>query len=124
VCLGTVGMALHHKLCHVVGGAFQMPHSETHTVILPHAARYNESAAEEAMARVARALGATDAPGAIFDLAQRIGAPTSLKELGLRESDLDRAAEIATQNPYKNPRPIERPAIRALLDAAFQGRRP
>jgi alcohol dehydrogenase class IV len=122
--LGAVSMSLHHKLCHALGGSFNLPHAETHTVILPHAARYNEPAAEEAVARVARALGATDAPGAIFDLAQRIGAPTSLKELGLRETDLDRAAEIATQNPYKNPRPIERPAIRALLDAAFHGRRP
>jgi maleylacetate reductase len=122
--LGAVSMSLHHKLCHTLGGSFNLPHAETHTIVLPHAARYNEPAAPEAMARAARALGAGDAPGALFDLAHRLGAPSALKELGMHESDLDRAADLATQNPYKNPRPIERGAIRALLDNAFHGRRP
>jgi alcohol dehydrogenase class IV len=122
--LGAVSMSLHHKLCHTLGGSFDLPHAETHTIVLPHAARYNESAAPAAMARVARALGAEDAPGAIFDLARRIGAPIALKDIGMKESDLDRAAELATQNPYQNPRPVERDAIRTLLDAAFHGQRP
>jgi maleylacetate reductase len=60
-CLGAVGMALHHKLCHVLGGAFDLPHAETHTIVLPHAAAYNAPAAPDAMERIARALGVTDA---------------------------------------------------------------
>src|ERR1700761_6590805 len=124
VVLGSVGMALHHKLCHTLGGTFDLPHAETHTVVLPHAAAYNAPAAPEAMARVARALGADDAPTGLYDLAKRLGAPVALKDIGMPEAGLDRAADLAVANPYWNPRPIERGAIRALLDDAFWGRRP
>jgi len=124
-CLNAVGMGLHHKLCHTLGGAFGLPHAETHTIILPHAARYNAPAAPDAMKRVARALGADDdAPQALFDLAQRLGAPTDLRSLGLRETDLDKAAALAVAMPYPNPRPLTEPAIRALLGDAFHGVRP
>jgi len=122
--LGAVGMAIHHKLCHTLGGSFNLPHAEVHTVVIPHAAAYNRDAAPAAMARVARVLGADDAPAALYDLAERIGAPLALKDIGMAEADLDRAAELATTNPYYNPRPIERDAVRALLDDAFHGRRP
>jgi alcohol dehydrogenase class IV len=124
VSLGTVGMALHHKLCHTLGGSFNLPHAETHTVILPHAVAYNTPAAVEAIARVARALGADSAARGLYDLAASLGAPTSLAALGLQESDLDRAADLAVQNPYYNPRPVTRDGIRALLQDAFEGRRP
>jgi alcohol dehydrogenase class IV len=124
VVLGSVGMALHHKLCHTLGGTFDLPHAETHTVVLPHAAAYNAPAAAEAMARVARALGVRDAPQGLYDLAKGLGAPIALKDIGMPESGLDRAADLAVANPYWNPRPIERAAIRALLDDAFWGRRP
>jgi maleylacetate reductase len=123
-CLGAVGMALHHKLCHTLGGSFNLPHAETHTVVLPHAVAYNAPAAPDAMARVARALGASNAAQGLFDLAKSLGAPVALGEIGMREADLDRAAELATVSPYWNPRPIERAGIRALLDDAFYGRRP
>jgi maleylacetate reductase len=67
VALGSTGVALHHKLCHTLGGSFNLPHAETHAIVLPHAARYNRDAAPEAMARVARALGADDAPRGLYD---------------------------------------------------------
>ena len=89
-----------------------------------HAAAYNAPAAPEAMARAARALGVKDAPQGLYDLAKGLGAPTALKDIDMPEAGLDRAAELATANPYWNPRPIERAAIRALLDDAFHGRRP
>jgi alcohol dehydrogenase class IV len=123
-CLGMVSMAIHHKLCHVLGGSFGLPHAETHTVILPHATAYNRDHAPRAMAAIARGLGAAEAAGGLFDLAASLGAPLSLRALGLREQDLDRAAEIAAREPYANPKPIEREAIRALLADAFWGRRP
>lgn len=122
--LGAVGMALHHKLCHTLGGTFNLPHAETHTVVLPHAAAYNAKAAPEAMARVARALGASEAAAGLFDLAVSLGAPTSLREIGMKEDGLDRAADLAVQNPYYNPRSVTREGVRTLLDDAFRGRRP
>ena len=123
-CLGTVGMSLHHKLCHVLGGGFGLPHAETHTVVLPHAVAYNAAGAPVAIGRVARALGAGHAAQALFDLAEANGAPTSLREIGMSESDLDEAADAAVKSPYWNPRPVERNAIRKLLDDAYNGRRP
>lgn len=124
VSLGAVGMALHHKLCHTLGGSFGLPHAEVHTVVIPHAAHYNRDAAAPAMERVARALGGDDAPGALYDLIERIGAPRSLEEIGMKAEDLDKAAEIATTNPYDNPRAVTKDGVRALLEDAFQGRRP
>ena len=121
--LGSVSMALHHKLCHVLGGSFNLPHAETHTVILPHATAYNANSIA-AMAHIERALGSTSAAGGLYELAKKLGAPLSLKQLGMSEADLDMAADIAAANPYPNPRAIERHLIRELLDNAFHGRRP
>ena len=124
VSLGAVGMALHHKLCHTLGGTFNLPHAETHTVVLPHAVAYNAPAAPEAMERIARALGAGSAAEGLYDLAVSLGAPVSLKSLGMRREQLDQAADLAVQNPYYNPRPVTREGIRRLLENAFEGRRP
>jgi maleylacetate reductase len=123
-CLGTVGMSLHHKLCHVLGGAFGLPHADTHTVILPHAVAYNATGAPAAIGRVARALNTDNAAQALFDLAATNGGPTSLREIGMSNSDLDEAAGAAVQSPYWNPRPVDREAIRKLLDDAYHGHRP
>lgn len=122
--LGNVSMGLHHKLCHTLGGSFDLPHAQTHTVVLPHALAYNEDAAPEAMARIATAVGSKRAPSGVFDLARDHGAPVSLRELGMREQDLDQACEIAMQSQYPNPRPLERGGIRKLLQDAFEGNRP
>jgi len=122
--LGLVGMALHHKLCHTLGGTFNLPHAETHTIVLPHATQYNAQAAPEAMARITRAMGTQDAAGGLYDLAKTIGAPLALKDIGMPADGLDRAADLAVTNAYWNPRPLERAAIRELLQAAWEGRRP
>jgi len=127
--LGNVSMGLHHKLCHTLGGTFDLPHAEVHTVILPHALAYNAAAAPEAMRRIARALGVAGseprrAAGAVFDLARANGAPTALAAIGMSADGLDRAADLAVQNSYPNPRPLERAAIRELLQRAFDGTRP
>jgi maleylacetate reductase len=122
--LGSVGMAIHHKLCHTLGGTFNLPHAATHAVVLPHALAYNAEAAPEAMRRIARALGTDDAPLGVYELARRHGAPTALRDLGMAEADIDVAAGIASADPYWNPRPIELDAIRALLRNAFEGAPP
>jgi maleylacetate reductase len=123
-CLGAVGMALHHKLCHTLGGSFDLPHAETHTAVLPHATAYNAPATQDAMARVAKALGAGDAATGLYDLAGRVGAKLALRDLGMPEDGIDKATEIALKNPYWNPRPLEKPAIRDLIAAAWAGERP
>jgi maleylacetate reductase len=125
--LGHVGMGLHHKLCHTLGGSFNLPHAQTHTVVLPHALAYNAGAAPQAMQRIQSALGAlanTSAAQAVYDLAYDNGAPTSLRELGLQEHDLAQALDIAMQNQYPNPRPLMREPLRTLFQDAYQGRRP
>jgi alcohol dehydrogenase class IV len=119
--LGSVGMALHHKLCHTLGGTWNLPHAQTHTIVLPHATAYNERAVPDAMARVARALGARGAAQGLFELAQRLGAPLALRDIGMPESALDDAARLATANPYYNPRPVELGAVRELLRRAWAG---
>jgi homogentisate 1,2-dioxygenase len=174
MCLGSASMGLHHKICHVLGGSFGLPHAATHTVVLPHVIHFQREAAADAITRVARALGvpgeasADRAAGAVHDLAVRVGAPTSLRALGLQHGDVDRAADLAAagavdraaghaaagavdrvvghavgqavdplvapatarpaEAPYRNrgrrARGVDREAIRALLEAAYQGRRP
>jgi maleylacetate reductase len=123
-CLGTVGMSLHHRLCHTLGGSFDLPHADTHTVILPHVVAFNSTAAPHAIDRVARALGVDGAAAGLYDLAASLGAPTALRSIGMSEKDMDLATDLAVSASYWSPREIERDAIRALLDDAFHGRRP
>ena len=123
-CLGAVGMALHHKLCHTLGGSFDLPHAETHTVVLPHATAYNAAAAPEAMAALGRALHADDPPQALFELAGAVGAPRALSVLGMAKGAVEQATAIALESPYWNPRPLEKEAIAELLARAWSGAEP
>jgi alcohol dehydrogenase class IV len=125
--LGSVGMALHHKLCHTLGGSFNLPHALVHTVVLPQAMAFNAHSAPEAMLHIARALSAPGAARGLFDLAQAHGAPVALRDIGMSGDDLDRAADLAITDPYWNPRPIgqaQRADIRDLLQRAYEGVRP
>lgn len=124
--LDMASMALHHKLCHVLGGSFGLPHAETHTVMLPHALAYNASHALQALESIGKALKcpAEDAAGTLHDLEVTLATPLSLKELGLKESQLDEAADIAIQKPYFNPRPLTKEGIREVLQNAYEGIRP
>ena len=101
VSIGAVGMALHHKLCHALGGGFNLPHAETHTVILPHAAAYNAPAAPEAMPRIARVLAAGLAAEGLYDLAFSLGAPISLEAVGMKTADLGASLVAASTSLIK-----------------------
>ena len=122
--LGQVGMSLHHKLCHTLGGSFDLPHAETHAILLPHAIAYNARSAAQELRPICDLLGGENAGLALYGFAKKMNAPLALRDLGLRESDLDRAAELATTKPYPNPRPVTREDIRALLQAAWAGDTP
>lgn len=120
---GGVSLALHHKLCHVLGGSFGMPHAETHAILLPHTAGFNAVAASGLLAPVAEVFGDPIGAG-LWDFAKAVHAPMALRDLGFDRADIARAADIATQNPYANPRPFDSADIGALLQAAWSGARP
>nr|WP_104663887.1 maleylacetate reductase [Ensifer adhaerens] len=122
--LGTVGMSLHHKLCHVLGGSFDLPHAETHAIILPQTIAFNAGAAADELRPLSAIFGGASPGTALHAFSVKIGAPTALREIGFREEDIGRAAEIATANPYWNPREVTRADIHALLTAAWRGDAP
>jgi maleylacetate reductase len=122
--LGGASMALHHKLCHTLGGSFDTPHAETHAILLPHTVGFNATTVGDLLKPISDSLGGASPGKALHRFATRLEAPTKLKNLGLREVDLDRAAAIAVKNPYFNPRPFDQAAIRALLQDAWIGREP
>ena len=122
-CLGSVGMALHHKLCHTLGGSFNMPHAETHTIVLPHALSYNAPTIPEAMRRLALALPESngDAIKGLNVLLTKLKVKRGLKDFGMKEADIDKAADLAVSNPYWNPREIEKGPIRELIRRCWAG---
>jgi alcohol dehydrogenase class IV len=120
----SAGSGIHHKICHVLGGAYDLPHAEMHTVILPHALALVAPSEPEAMARIGSALGDADVPAAVYDLAVALGAPTSLQAIGMPPDRLDEAAALIVDAIPGAPKPVDIPAIRALLANAFEGRRP
>jgi maleylacetate reductase len=123
--LAATTMSLHHKLCHTLGGTLDLPHAQTHTVVLPHALAFNQSAAPQAVAALSRALGGVPDPAReLWELAGRLGAPRSLAELGMAEADIPRIADLAVAKPYANPRPVTRDGVESLLRAAWAGAPP
>lgn len=123
-CLGSVGMSLHHKLCHTLGGSFGLPHAETHAVILPHALAYNAPAVPDVMSQLRTMLHTEDPALALFDLAGELGAERSLIGLGMKEVAIDEATDRALANPYWNPRLLEKNLIRNLIARAVHGEPP
>ena len=123
-CLGQVGMALHHKLCHTLGGAFDLPHAQTHCIVLPHALAYNAPAIPEVMAQLSAALGVSDPATALFDLARHVGAKRALKDIGMPRDGIDDATDQALADPYWNPRSLERESLRGVIARAYAGDAP
>ncbi|GAA1844891.1 maleylacetate reductase [Actinomadura bangladeshensis] len=123
-CLGATTMGLHHKLCHILGGSLNLPHAETHAVLLPHALAYNAPAAPDAVAALRRALGRDDPARALWDLSGSLGLPRSLKDLGADPAHLDDVVARAAAGGFANPRPPEEAGLRVLLRDAWEGRPP
>lgn len=121
--LAQVGMSLHHKLCHTLGGLLNLPHADTHAVLLPHTAAYNADVAAMQLHPAAELFGGSIG-GGLYDFAAKLRAPSALSGLGVAEADLDRAADLAVANPYWNPRTLDREGIRELLQRAWSGARP
>jgi maleylacetate reductase len=123
--LGATTMSLHHKLCHALGGTLNLSHSDTHSVVLPYALAFNEPSAPAAAAALSRALGVPSSPAdRLWHLSRELGAPASLAELGMQQSDVERIVEEVTSRSYGNPRPITQDSVRDLLSAAWAGQWP
>jgi maleylacetate reductase len=120
--LGSTTMSLHHKLCHALGGTLDLPHAPTHTVVLPHVLAFNAPAAPVAVAALSHALGGAPDPAVTLRaMAGDLGAPRSLRELGMAQGDIERVADVAVAEPYANPRPVGRDDVVRLLTAAWNG---
>jgi len=122
--LGTGQTSLHHRLCHTFGGAMNTPHAETHAILLPHSVAYNSTAAAEGTARLADALGVSDASRGLYDLLGRLGLPSGMSALGVAPADVDRIADKALAQPLSNPEPVTKDALTALLHRAVAGDAP
>jgi maleylacetate reductase len=121
--LGGVGMSVHHKLCHTLGGALDLPHAQTHAILLPHTIAFVEDAAPAVLAPVAALFGGS-AGGGLYDLAVDLGAPLRLSDLGVTTAQLDYVADLALAAPYWSPRSLDRDSVRHLLQGAQDGIRP
>jgi maleylacetate reductase len=116
------GSGLHHKICHVLGGAYDLPHAQTHTIVLPHVLAFNAVVAQDAARSVATSLGADTAVAGLVGLMEELGAPTALRDIGLREDQLDEATDLVLEKvPADNPRPMNRGDVGELLQAAWRG---
>jgi alcohol dehydrogenase class IV len=123
-CLGSVGMSLHHKLCHTLGGTFNLPHAQTHTIVLPHALAYNfPKLKPDVQKRLGDAFPDSngDPVVGLNVLLDKLGVEKGLKAYGMKEEDIDKAADIAVSNPYANPRAVIRDEIREVIRRAWAG---
>lgn len=117
--LEAAAMGLHHRICHVLGGTFRLPHARTHAAVLPHVVAFNAPAAARAMERIGHAIGNPDVATGLSMLNHTLGLNATLGALGLRPDDIDRAADEVTATPYPNPRTASREDVRSLLAAAL-----
>lgn len=125
VAFASAGSGLHHKICHVLGGAFGLPHAATHAVVLPHVLAFNAPNARAAVERIATALGDVDASDGLDRLRTSLRAPGALREVGFQEDDVPAAAMlILAEVPPANPRPVDGAALTKLLHAAWSGSDP
>lgn len=121
----TGGFAMQHGVAHVLGGSFNVPHGLSHALVLPHVTAYNAKFAPEELGRISAAVGKPRLAQAIFDLLGEVGLPNSLRQIGFKETDLDRATAIAVEtDDHLNPGPVSAEAVRHVLDDAYHGRRP
>lgn len=127
VAFSSAGSGMHHKICHTLGGAYNLPHAEMHAVVLPYVAAYNMPSSPDSERRVAEALGLSpqdtgQAASGLFQLRADLGAPPSLAAIGFKESDITEAAALSLQSiPDSNPRPVTEESLAKLLRAAWAG---
>jgi alcohol dehydrogenase class IV len=125
VAFASAGSGMHHKICHVLGGMFDLPHAQTHAVVLPHVLAFNAPSAPDAERRIAQALGSPTAGEGLAALREVLRAPRALRDHGMPEDGITRAvAPVLAAVPGDNPTPVTEENITALLRAAWEGSEP
>jgi maleylacetate reductase len=125
VAFASAGSGLHHKICHVLGGSFGLPHAQTHATVLPYVLAFNAPDAPDAERRLAGAFGSETAVAGLQRLRRRVNAPQRLSDLGFRHADVPRAIELILDAvPASNPRPVSAADLTVLLRAACDGEDP
>lgn len=125
VAFASAGSGLHHKICHVLGGRYDLPHAPTHAVVLPYVLALNGPAAPDADTRIARAFGAGSGLEGLQDLRARLGAPRALRDFGFEEDRIPDAVEaILPVVPDSNPAPVTPENLAHLLRSAWEGAEP
>lgn len=122
--LNNATMGIHHKICHTLGGIFDLPHAPMHSAVLPWAVQYNQGFASTQLNEVAEVLSARSAAQGLWDLAKEVGAQTSLKEIGYPIERTEEVADVISSAKYVNPRPFDKDGIMELLSNANTGSRP
>lgn len=123
VAFAGAGSGMHHKICHVLGGAFGLDHAAMHAVVLPHVAGFNLPVSPDATRRLSVVFPeAADPFEALLAFYASVEAPESLADLGLAEPDVERAAGLAAEQvPPSNPRPVDPAVLAAILERARRG---
>jgi len=124
--LGTVGGSLHHSLCHLLGGLHDLPHAETHAVVLPHVLSYLMDDVKLQLRPLAETLGVRVelVPGSVWDLAVSLGAPTGLGDLGITKADVDEIVQQLMERNPPSPRPLVVGEATDLVHCLVDGARP
>lgn len=125
VSFASAGSGLHHKICHVLGGTFNLPHAQTHATVLPYVLAFNAPSAPQAEARMAAAFGAPTAIEGLQALREVLDAPKALADYGFTADGIAEAVEVALPAvPASNPRAVTTENLTALLEAALTGADP
>jgi alcohol dehydrogenase class IV len=123
ICLGAVGMSLHHKLCHTLGGSLGLPHAETHAIVLPHALAYNAPCIPDALSRLATVLPSSDGDAirGLNSLLMTLRIDRALEKYGMKQEDVKEVATIATSRPYWNPREVKEDELLEVVRRCWAG---
>jgi maleylacetate reductase len=119
----SAGSGLHHKICHVLGGQLDLPHAETHAVVLPHVLAFNAPSVPDIDQALVNTWGGSDSVSGLMTWTEALDAPCALRDLGMRREDVVSVADhvVRAAEHLGNPRPVTKSAMVDLLCAAWEG---
>lgn len=115
------GIAIHHRLCHVIGGLFDVPHGATNSIILPHAVAYNTGVVPQADQLIQEVFEGDNPAKCIYQFTQSLNAPADLREFGVPESAATQIAQHQIAHGGWNPREVTLASLTELVKNAING---
>ena len=132
LCLGPVNTAAVHALSYPLGGEFHIPHGLSNAILLPSVMKFNAPACPRRYAEVAIAMGidsclddmknAEDGVDFIYRLAESVGIPKKLSDLGIPQTAVDgmaRAAMEVQRLLKNNPREVTEQDARDIYNSLY-----